>query len=451
MSIQESIDRSPFSRRQVFIVGLCFVINAVEGFDLFVTAFSASSVVAVWGLTSAQLGILLSATPVGMAIGSLFLAPLADQLGRRPLIVWCLALSGAGMVLAVVSPSYTVLLVARALTGLGIGGLAPGLPVILAEYTPSRRRGTTIMFSSAGPALGGVIGGATSAALVGAYGWRVPYLVGAVATLVLLGVVIAAMPESITFLVARRPRNALARANRLLAQIRQPELAELPARTVVSGPARSMWTGVLGRGATTKTLFIWVAFFCTVGVFFFANSWTPRLLQASGASAVQAAQSGILLNAGGFVATVLFAALALKVSTRLLVVMALFGVGGALLLMNVVLGNLGGVRGVAILLGLCINASTAGIYAIVPGLYPALARMTAVGWAMGAGRIGAILAPLLAGVLLDRRWTPGDLLVLFAAPAAVAGLVVLVVTGAGPSRWLPEAAPSAPLTESVNS
>jgi benzoate transport len=448
MSIQESIDRSPFSRRQIFIVGLCFVLNAVEGFDIFGMSYSASGVTAQWGLTGGQLGILLSATPVGMAIGAFFLAPLADRVGRRPLIVWCLVLCGAGMVLAVVSPSYTVLLVARLMTGLGIGGISAGLPVLLAEYSPRRRRGTVIALYAAGPSLGGIVGGVAAASLISAYGWRAPFAIGAVATVVVIVVVIANMPESIAFLLARRPRNALAHANRLLAQIGQPQLAELPeppARPAARENAGNIRAAVLGRRTLVMTLLIWVAFFCTQAVYYFANSWTPKLLQSSGASAKQAAQSGILLSVGGLVATLLFAVIALKVSTRLLAVVVLFGSCVSLLLMNLVFGNLSGVLVVAIALGLFINASLAGTYAVVPDLYPAAVRTTAVGWAIGAGRLGAILAPLLAGLLLDRHWTAGNLLVLFSIPAVVAGLATLIATRTRrPEQRLPD--PSIPLT-----
>jgi benzoate transport len=451
MSIQESIDRSPFSRRQVLIVGLCFVINAVEGFDIFVMAFAASGVATEWGLTGSQLGALLSATPVGMAIGSVFLAPLADRLGRRPLVIWCLVLCAAGMVLAVVSPSYPVLLAARVATGLAIGGIAAGLPVLLAEFTPRRRRGTTIALYAAGPSLGGAVGGVASAFLIDAYDWRAPFVVGAAATIVLVGVVIMTMPESITFLLARRPRNALIEANRLLVQIRQPALLELPALAASSGPARSIRAAVFGRRALTMTLLVWLAFFCTQAVYFFANSWTPRLLHSSGASTEQAAQSGILLNVGGFVATLLFAALALRLNTRLLAAVVLFGASGSLLLMNVVFGNFTGVLVVAVALGLCINASMAGIYAIVPDLYPALVRTTAVGWAIGAGRIGAILAPLVAGFLIDRHWTAGNLLILFALPAVVAALAILAVGRTSrPKRRLSESDPSVVLVAHVD-
>jgi benzoate transport len=451
MSIQESIDRSPFSRRQVFIVGLCFVINAVEGFDIFGMSYSASGVTAQWGLTGGQLGILLSTTPVGMAIGAFFLAPLADRVGRRPLVVWCLVLCGAGMVLAVVSPSYTVLLVARLMTGLGIGGVSAGLPVLLAEYSPQRRRGTVIAVYAAGPSLGGIVGGVAAASLISAYGWRAPFAIGAVATVVVIVVVIASMPESIAFLLARRPRNALANANRLLARIGQPELAELPARSAARESAGSIRAAVLGRRTLVMTLLVWVAYFCTQAVYYFANSWTPKLLQSSGASAGQAAQSGILLNVGGLVATLLFAVIALKVSTRLLAAVVLFGSGVSLLLMNVVFGNLSGVLVVAVALGLFINGSMAGTYGVVPDLYPAAVRTTAMGWAIGAGRLGAILAPLLAGFLIDRHWTAGDLLVLFAVPAVVAGLAILGATRARLSERRPaEPDPSVPLTVPAN-
>jgi len=337
------------------------------------------------------------------------------------------------------------------LTGLGIGGISAALPVILAEYTPRRRRGTVIPLYAAGPSLGGVLGGVASAFLISAYGWRSPFVVGAVATVVLVGVVVASLPESVTFLLARRPRNALADANRLLARIRQPELSELPAPTTAAGgPVGNIRAAVLGSRAIRWTLLIWVAFFCTQAVYFFANSWTPKLLQSNGASAAQAAQSGILLNAGGFIATLAFAAFAFRLSTRLLAAVALFGAAGALLSMNAVFGNLSGVFVVAILLGLCINASMAGIYTIVPDLYPALVRTTAVGWAIGVGRLGAILAPLLAGLLLDRHWTAGNLLVLFSAPAAVAAFAVLAVTRVRSSERRPAPDPSIPLAGSAD-
>lgn len=103
MSIREAIDRSPIGRFQFAVIFVCLILNMVDGFDLLVMAFAASGVAAEFGLNGAQIGLLLSSSLAGMALGSAFLAPLADRIGRRPLTVACLVVSAVGMVLAAAS------------------------------------------------------------------------------------------------------------------------------------------------------------------------------------------------------------------------------------------------------------------------------------------------------------------------------------------------------------
>jgi MFS family permease len=110
------------------VVVVCLLLMMVEGFDLLVMAFAASGVAREFGLNGAQVGLLLSSSLAGMALGSACLAPLADRIGRRPLTVACLALSTVGMSLAAVSAAFTSLGLARILTGIGIGGMIASLP-----------------------------------------------------------------------------------------------------------------------------------------------------------------------------------------------------------------------------------------------------------------------------------------------------------------------------------
>jgi hypothetical protein len=105
-------------------------------------------------------------------------------------------------------------------------------------------------------------------------------------------------------------------------------------------------------------------------------------------------------------------------------------------------GALGLAFAVAFGMGVFLFASMAGLYAFAPVTYPAAVRTTGLGWAIGIGRIGAILAPLIAGMLLDGGWQPGSLYYAYALPL-VAGALAVAAIGTGravPGKTRPAAA-----------
>ena len=122
MSVLEQVKSAPMSRVQARAVALCLVINLVDGFDLLVTSFVGPTIAREWGLSPSQLGILLSSGLAGMAFGALFLAPLADRIGRRRLTLGCLALASLGMLAASVAQDFEQLLVCRLVTGAALVG-----------------------------------------------------------------------------------------------------------------------------------------------------------------------------------------------------------------------------------------------------------------------------------------------------------------------------------------
>ena len=432
MSVRDVIDRSPMSALQARVVGVCVLLNMVDGFDLLVMAFAASGVARDFGLNGAQVGLLLSSSLAGMALGSALLAPLADRIGRRPLTVACLVLSTVGMFLAAVSTGFAGLGLARILTGIGIGGMIASLPVLLAEYSPRRRRGAVIALYTVGLPLGGVLGGAMAALLIAQYGWRGPFVAGAVITLLMLVVVGAALPESIDYLMVRRPARALERVNLLLRRMGHEALAALPPETsrVVGGVRTEILSGRNG----VKSVLLWTAFFVMMAGFYFATSWTPQLLEQSGLSAQQGISGGVLLNLGGAAATLVFSALALTTSSRLLTVCSFVAAGVAFVGMTVALGNLTAALVVAVAVGFFTNASATGLFVLAPDMYPEAVRTTAVGWAAAFGRLGAIASPILAGILIDQDWTPSALFALFAVPMVLAAFAVLAMTRPSPTE-----------------
>ena len=119
MNLRERIDTSPMSPYQWMIIGLCVLLNCLDGFDVAAMAFTATPVSEEFGLSGSELGVLLSAGLVGMAIGSLALAPIADTIGRRPLILISLGLAATGMLLGSMSSSALMLGGTRVVTGPG--------------------------------------------------------------------------------------------------------------------------------------------------------------------------------------------------------------------------------------------------------------------------------------------------------------------------------------------
>ena len=437
--VSQLMDEKPMVSFQWGVIALCFLINMLDGFDVLVMAFTAASVSAHWGLNGISLGYLLSAGLVGMAIGSLFIAPWADRVGRRPLIIVCVGIAGSGMIASSQAESVEILGVLRLVTGLGIGGILASSYVIAGEYANKRWRGLAISLQSTAYALGATIGGLIAAQMIPALGWRSVFLYGGIVTLATLPILFLWLPESIAFLISRQPDRALERVNRLLTRVKISPLRELPVANADARMAlRMTFAQLFSPKLLRSTLLIWAAFFLVMFGFYFVMSWTPRLLVSAGLSNQQGITGGVLLNVGGIFGTALIGLLAARFSLSKVLMVYLL-INACLLAMFVrFTDNLNLAFMLAALIGIFVNGCVAGLYAMTPAIYDATLRVTALGWAIGVGRSGAILSPLVAGSLIDARWTPAHLYLLFAVAFVAAAVAVGLL-----NTWRPERLQSA--------
>ncbi len=423
--LKDSIESGAMSAFQVFAVTLCTVLNMLDGFDVLVMAFTASEVAKEWSLSGSQLGVLLSSGLFGMAGGSLFIAPLADRFGRRALIIACLALITTGMLLSAATTAPMQLAAMRVLTGLGIGGMLASLNVITGEYSTGKWRSAAISVQVTGYPIGATIGGIIAGWLMANYGWRSVFAFGGIVSGALIPVILWSLPESLDYLLAKRPANALSKLNSLMRKMGRAELDQLPPASEATSPTaqkgmKSLFIGQLGR----STLLIWTSFFMLMLCFYFVLSWTPRLLVAAGMSTQQGVTGGVLLNIGGIIGGMAFAWASVKtglkpLSTACLLLTAVM-LGAYALLATAFLPAFV----IALLIGIFIFAAMASLYSAAPLLYPPEIRVTGMGWAIGIGRIGAILAPIAAGALIDSGWQALNLYYLFAVPALIAMVAV---------------------------
>ncbi|MFY9636294.1 MAG: MFS transporter [Cellulosimicrobium cellulans] len=419
MDLRERINTSKMSPYQWAIIGMCVLLNALDGFDVLAMAFTANGVTKEFGLTGSELGILLSAGLVGMAIGSLCLAPLADIIGRRPMIIASVGAAGAGMLLAATATTMEQLGIWRLLTGLGVGCILACTNVIASEYSSKHRRGLSISIYTAGYGIGATLGGAAAVYLQSQYGWRSVFVFGGVSTLSILLVLLFLLPESVDFLVTKRPRNVLDRLNRIARKTGHPEVTALPDVQAVAKAKTNPVSDLLSPANRRSTLLLWLAFFTTMFGFYFVNSWTPRLLVTAGMTESQGITGGLMLTLGGIFGAVLYGVLATKWNSK--IVLVAFTVLSAVMIVvfissaSIIVLALGA----GVLVGMLINGCIAGLYTLAPSLYPASVRSTGVGWGIGIGRIGAIIAPLITGALLDASWSAVQLYL-------AVGVVVLI-------------------------
>jgi MFS family permease len=298
--------------------------------------------------------------------------------------------------------------------------------VITAEYASNRWRSTAVGLQATGYPIGATIGGSIAAVLLEQYGWRSVFVFGAVATAAMIPVVLWRLPESVDFIVSRRPTKALERLNTLLQRMQRAPITALPPAAAQTRSTNTV-SALFAPGVSGSTLLLWSAFFLLMFSFYFALSWTPKLLVAAGLSARQGVTGGVLLNIGGIVGGSVFGVLAARMNLGRLTATNLTVTAIALAAFGAFTSSLGPAFAIAFAIGAFIFASMAGLYAFAPIIYAASIRTTGMGWAIGIGRIGAILAPLTAGALLDGGWAAPHLYYAYAVPLLAAAVAVLAL------------------------
>jgi benzoate transport len=425
--VRQLIAKGPLTTFQLAALAVCIGLNMLDGFDILAMSFSASGVQAAWGLTHAQLGRLLSAGLVGMAFGSLFLAPCADRFGRRRIILLAGVIAGTGMLGSTAARGFADLLILRALTGIGIGATIASVAVVVSEYSPDRWRSAALAAYATGYPVGAALGGGLATLAIPRYGWRAAFAIGGTMSLLMLLIAWRRLPESLDFLLTRRPPGTLPRLNALLTRMGLPAVSAVPepvaSAALVAGRARVPLRLLL----TPTTALVWVTFFCTMAAFYFFVLWTPRLLSEGGSSAAQGLTAGFLLNLGGIAGCGGFAIVAARFDAQRLLFGSLIAAALLIAAFGAVVHRLDLALWTALLLGILSNAAMSGLYAVGPPLYPTVVRATGMGWAVGIGRLGAILGPLAVGGLLDHGWEPAQLYFLFSAPFVVAAISLLLI------------------------
>ncbi|MEO6361460.1 MAG: MFS transporter [Sphingomicrobium sp.] len=418
-----AIQTRPMSRFQWGVVATMVGLNALDGFDVLSISFASPGIAKEWGIDRAALGVVLSMELIGMAAGSLLLGGLADRLGRRGTILICLVLMASGMLGAATAHSIAILSAWRVLTGLGIGGMLASTNAAVAEAANDQRRSLAVVLMAAGYPIGTIIGGTISAVLLAHFDWRAVFVFGALVTVAFIPVVLLFAPESIAFLMHRRPANALQRVNDVLRRMRHAAVDELPPAT--DEPARVPASALFSTKLARPTFLLTLAYLAHIMTFYFILKWIPKIVTDMGFEPSAAAGVLVWASIGGAAGSLLLGLLTSRLPLLGLTIVAMAVSAALVVLFGHEQSSLGQLSLVAALAGFATNAGVVGLYALIAQSFPTGVRATATGVVIGVGRGGSALAPALAGFLFAAGHGLQTVAILMALGSVVAGLALL--------------------------
>ena len=382
------------------VVALCFAAAIPEGYDLQAIGVAAPRLIPALRLARDQTGWVFSASLFGLIVGAIIGGWLADRVGRKPVLVGSVAAFGLFSLATVLASDFPSLFLWRLTTGLGLGGAMPNLIAMAREISSPRRRALTSSVMFAAMPVGGA--GAALYARFGAHGWGDIFVLGGVVPLLLAALIAWRLPET------RRP---------------EPE-------TGAPHFDRDTLAALFAGGRAPATLALWTAFILTNIVVYLLLNWLPALAVAKGLGAASSLFTSVGFNFGGIAGALVLALAVDRMGPR----WPMAAGYGALVAVMLALSL---AHGFALIVAL----SAAGgflvlgvqyiLYGMTPIYYAAQTRGATAGAAVGVGRVGSILGPLVGGGLLSAGASANGVALAMAPVALGAGAMVLLLTVIG--------------------
>ncbi|WP_406632469.1 MFS transporter [Pseudarthrobacter quantipunctorum] len=399
--------RGRFSKASAAAVLVCWLLVVFDGYDLIVYGTVQSSLITEtgWGLTKATAGTVGSMAFLGMMIGAIFAGRMADSWGRRRTILGCAIVFSIFTVLCAFAPNAAVFGALRLLAGIGLGGLVPSANALVAELVPAKWRSIVATLMMSGVPIGGSIAALVGIQLIPAFGWQSMFLVAVLALVIVVPLGLKYLPETLA-----PAGKAASKTEAGTAAAKEPSGFSLLLRAPYLG------ISMLFAVATIATLFAWYGL----------GTWLPNLMQLAGYNLGSALTFALALNLGAVAGSVITAWAGTRFGP-IPTAIAAAAVAAVALVVLVSKPSVAIVYLMLVLAGVGTHGTQCLIIAAVASHYPAHLRGTALGWALGTGRIGAVAAPQVGGLLLAAGLGVNSNFLAFAGAAAIAAVLLAAV------------------------
>lgn len=420
-TIDDAIERIGVGKFQWRLFAINGFTWAADAMEVLIIGFVIPAIMALWGLTTLEAGLVASATFAGMFVGAWGWGAAADRIGRRQVFLLTVIFDAIFGLLSAFSPNLTILIILRFLTGTAVGGTLPVDYAVMAEFLPARRRGAFLVYLESFWALGTIIVALLAWGLIPSLpqdGWR--YLLAASSLPGLLSFWIRRdIPESPRYLLingraeeARAVLEQVAAINGVHVPIGNLRMAERSSTALVG-----IWQG----GLAARTLLLSLIWFSLALGYYGIFTWLPGIFKAQGFALLPVYQNMIILAIAQVPGYMLSAYLVERIGRRWTLAAFLFGSALASYGFAVATTVPWIVAGGAFL-SFALLGAWGAVYAYTPELYPTEVRGTGMGWASAMARVAGMVAPILGGYLLQVS--------LLAALTVYAGFFVLAAAAA---------------------
>jgi MFS transporter, AAHS family, 4-hydroxybenzoate transporter len=420
--LETIVNSSGLGRSQFLIIATCALVAMIDGFDTQCIAFVAPEIANNWHVEPSSFGPVFGAGLLGGMLGAMTLGLAGDRFGRKPVLVGAVVLFAVCSLVTPLASSIAYLAALRFVTGLGLGGALPIAISLTSEYAPRRLRATVVALMFCGFPLGAVVGGFAMAKLIPLFGWTSAFFAGGAIPLVLLPFLVVWVPESIRFLALKGDRAAI------LSILDRMKLAkdwngDLEPAIEAPAPLSSLFA----KGRALGTALLWTAFFLSLLMSYFLLNWIPMLARQEGHSVEDAVIAVAMINLGAVIGCVVLGQLAGRFG-QARVISAGYAFG-ALAIMGI--GYAGTSSGLLFIISALSGMLTVGAQmctvALCASFYETRLRATGVGWTMGIGRIGAIMGPVLGGILIGAGFAAPVFFFIAGLTSLAAGMAVFAM------------------------
>ncbi len=428
VDVAELIDGQKVGRFQVQVLLLCAAAMFVDGFDTQAIGYVAPALSTALAVKPGALGLVFAAGGLGAILGGLVLAPYADRVGRKPIIIGSVLFFAVCTLLISLANTVPQLMWMRFAIGLGLGGVVPNALALTAECVPKKFRVTLVLITWLGFSFGSALAGPITAHILDTHSWRSVFVFGAILPIMIAPLLIWKLPESVYGLTQRGAddRQIATTLTRMNPSLEFPE----PVHFINSEKKEKGFPVALlfREGRARMTLLLWVMFFMNLLALFFLNSWLPTVLHKAGLAQHAAIVIAALLHFGGIAGGLAIAPLCDRFNPYLVLACA-YILSGTFI---TGIGMAGNKAVWAMAATFCAGFFTFGAQnsanAIAATRYPTAMRSSGIGWALGIGRTGQIVGPLIGGLLLSLHWQTSGILCVIAVPSVVAATAAFLLS-----------------------
>jgi MFS transporter, AAHS family, benzoate transport protein len=420
------IAESKFNRFHLLVFLWCFYAIAFDGFDIALYGIGLPSMMNEYDLTLVEAGAIGSYTLVGMMLGSFILGSLSDFIGRKKILALCMILFSVFSLLAGLAPNSLIFTIMRFIAALGMGGLMPAVIAIMTEYSPKKKRAMIVATMYCGYSIGAIV-----ASLIGMYvmeslGWRFLYWLGII-PLFTLPFFLKQFPESLSYLILRNRgkeiANILNKVDPKANYQATDDFEYVAVKERAKGlPAKKLFTD----NRVISTLAFWTMVFSCLLMIYGLNTWLPKIMQGSGYGITSSLSFSLVLGVGQIGGSLLGGYLVDRVGHRK-VLLFMFIIGAICFASLSITSNTYLLYVLIALGGACTGGTQNLVNPYISEFYPQEIRTTGLSVTVGIGRIGAILAPLIIGLLLTTNLEPQQAFMAFAVPSIIGGIALLAV------------------------